>query len=70
MTARGAFPFGRPNTDRPMRTAGRQTAAAATIVGVYPSAWHVTWRAPSYLHASGRTGGVRALAVDVEPTVF
>lgn len=53
-----------------MRTA--QDPARCTVVGVYPSAWHVTWTAPAYLSEGrrDRTGGVRALAVDVEPTVF
>jgi hypothetical protein len=63
----GTFPFGRPNTPRPARTAGR---AAATVIGVYPSAFHVEWRAPAHLVAGGRSGRVRALAVDVEPEVF
>lgn len=40
------------------------------MVGVYPSAWHVAWTAPSDLVATGSTGSVAALAVDVEPTVF
>jgi hypothetical protein len=42
----------------------------AVVVGVYPSAWHVAWRAPENLVAEGRRGAVSALAVDVEPTVF
>jgi hypothetical protein len=42
----------------------------AVVVGVYPSAWHVSWRAPEKLVAEGRRGAVAALAVDVEPTVF
>lgn len=58
----GHFPFGRANSVRPARTA--TTRAQAVVIGVYPSAWHVTWRAP------GGKGGVKALAVDVEPTVF
>jgi hypothetical protein len=40
------------------------------VVGVYPSAWHVAWRAPGDLVDEGRRGAVAALAVDVEPTVF
>lgn len=70
----GVFPFGRPNTVRPMRES--VGAVRALVVGVYPSAWHVTWRAPDYLsrlsapNGRTRTGGVKALAVDVEPTVF
>lgn len=68
MADHGAFPFGRPNTVRPMRTA--TSRASATVVGVYPSAWHVNWRAPAYVTGDGRRGAVAALAVDVEPTVF
>lgn len=64
----GAFPFGRPNTVRPMRPS--EGPAQVTVVGVYPSAWHVSWTAPAYTYGSGRTGRVKALAVDVEPTVF
>ncbi len=65
----GTFPFGRPNTVRPARRA-TAVQARAVVVGVYPSAWHISWRAPAYLGTAGRTGGVAALAVDVEPTVF
>ena len=64
----GLFPFGRPNTVRPARPATRP--AKAIVVGVYPSAWHVTWTRPAFAADRGDTGGVRALAVDVEPTVF
>jgi hypothetical protein len=67
MSEWGCFPFGRPNTVRPARTANRSDAV---VVGVYPSAWHVAWRAPESLVAEGRRGAVAALAVDVEPTVF
>ncbi len=70
----GCFPFGRPNTVRPARVAARPEVV---VIGVYPSAWHVAWRAPeerrSRAPASGpapRSGAVAALAVDVEPTVF
>ena len=84
----GRFPFGRENTIRPARMAeggevdGR---AGALVVGVYPSAWHVRWAAPSRLRERAKTsergagpsrdpaarkGVVGALAVDVEPTVF
>lgn len=66
----GRFPFGRPNTERPMRPAGSSGGARAVVVGVYPSAWHVTWTAPAHLVAAGARGKVNALAVDVEPTVF
>ena len=65
----GCFPFGRPNTLRPAREPTRGPAAAA-VVGVYPSAWHVAWTAPAYLRSPSRRGTVAALAVDVEPTVF
>ena len=65
----GAFPFGRPNTVRPARLP-KKPAAAAAVVGVYPSAWHVSWRAPAHLASPTRKGSVAALAVDVEPTVF
>lgn len=63
----GSFPFGRSNSVRPARMAN---PSDATVVGVYPSAWHVAWRAPENLVAEGRRGAVAALAVDVEPTVF
>jgi hypothetical protein len=65
----GQFPFGQPNTERPMRMPAAGPAKAM-LVGVYPSAWHVRWTAPSNLRERGRTGGVSALAVDVEPQVF
>jgi hypothetical protein len=42
----------------------------AVVIGVYPSAWHVAWRAPESHVGEGRRGAVAALAVDVEPTVF
>ena len=63
----GSFPFGRPNSVRPARVADRSDAV---VVGVYPSAWHVGWRAPEKFVGEGRRGAVAALAVDVEPTVF
>lgn len=44
-----------------------QLPADALVIGVYPSAFHVEWRAPTHL---GKGRGVKALAVDVEPTVF
>lgn len=61
----GIFPFGTPNTVRPARFATASPRAA--VVGVYPSAWHVSWHAPQSARGSG---AVAALAVDVEPTVF
>jgi hypothetical protein len=39
-------------------------------IGVYPSAWHIAWRAPPHLASDARRGTIAALAVDVEPTVF
>ena len=63
----GCFPFGQPNSVRPARMVEQ---ADAVVVGVYPSAWHVAWRAPKGLVGAGRRGSVAALAVDVEPTVF
>lgn len=67
MNGSGCFPFGRPNTVRPARIAERSDAV---VVGVYPSAWHVSWTAPPSLPPAGPNRGVAALAVDVEPTVF
>lgn len=67
MTNFGRFPFGQPNTVRPARSPG---ASDAAVIGVYPSAWHVTWTAPERLRSLGASGRVQALAVDVEPTVF
>jgi hypothetical protein len=63
----GSFPFGRRNSVRPARTADR---SEVVVVGVYPSAWHIGWRAPANLVTQNRRGAVAALAVDVEPTVF
>ena len=68
MQENGVFPFGRPNTVRPARVA--TAAPRAAVVGVYPSAWHISWRAPAFARSAGRKGTVAALAVDVEPTVF
>ena len=39
----GTFPFGRPNTLRPARMPAKGRRAAATLVGVYPSALHAKW---------------------------
>lgn len=66
MSNDGAFPFGRPNTERPARMV---VEARAMVIGVYPSAWHVSWTAPD-LFGDGATHSVKAMAVDVEPTVF
>jgi hypothetical protein len=40
------------------------------VIGLHPSAFHVAWTAPKSAAGSGRTGVVKALAVDVEPTSF
>jgi hypothetical protein len=64
----GRFPFGKRNTVRPAR---RAESPRAVVIGVYPSAWHVSWSAPGALgDPTGRKGKVAALAVDVEPEVF
>jgi hypothetical protein len=60
----GRFPFGRPNTQRPMRRP--DGSAKALVVGVYPSAFHVRWDPP----AGVTTSGIASLAVDVEPVVL
>ncbi len=68
----GRFPFGRPNTARPMRPAST-SSASALVVGVYPSAFHVAWRPPADLDPRGPTVNrplISSLAVDVEPVVF
>ena len=59
--AHGRFPFGQPNTERPMRLPA-QGLPSALVLGVYPSAFHIGWRAGDQR--------ISALAVDVEPTVF
>ena len=61
----GTFPFGRPNTPRPMRMSS-SVHAKVVVVGVYPSAFHVKWTAPQRLGG----GKIAAMAVDVEPVVF
>lgn len=63
----GHFPFGQPNTVRPMR---RAEETQVLVIGTYPSAWHVTWSAPSFAKSVCLTGRIAAMAVDVEPTVF
>lgn len=68
----GRFPFGQPNTQRPMRRP--KGAARALVVGVYPSAFHIAWSPPERLDtrdvASRRRPAIGSLAVDVEPVVF
>lgn len=64
----GLFPFGQPNSVRPTRRA--LPTAKAVVIGAYPSAFHVSWKAPRYADGPGATGRVRAMAVDVEPEVF
>ena len=68
----GRFPFGAPNSARPMRRATSQ--ALALVVGVYPSAFHVAWSPPESLDPrpidQRRRPLVSSLAVDVEPVVF
>jgi len=63
MNALGRFPFGAP-----LAECGAQipTRADAFILGAYPSALHVLWRAP----IDSEFGRIHALAVDNEPTVF
>lgn len=63
MSEWGAFPFGKPNTERPARRGKR---GAVVVIGVCPSAWHVSWTAPTHLIA-GQSGGVQAMPVDVAP---
>lgn len=63
----GLFPFGQPNLERPSQLTDHPKAM---VVGLYPSAFHVSWRAPLSATGSGRTGVVKAMAVDVEPAVF
>ena len=67
----GLFPFGQPNTQRPPRLAER---SEAFVVGVYPSAFHISWTPPAMYderpEAKKRRPYIAALAVDVEPVVF
>lgn len=70
---RGVFPFGQPNLRRPMRlpSVGH---ARALVVGVYPSAFHVSWTPPPAFDtrepSHRRRPYIQSLAVDVEPIVF
>lgn len=68
----GVFPFGQINLERPMRLPAR--AVNAVVIGVYPSAFHVSWSPPPELDprpvGSRRRAFISSLAVDVEPTVF
>lgn len=68
----GRFPFGQPNTERPLRPAKGTTEVL--VVGVYPSAFHVRWTPPPDIDPRPRGERGRpylgSLAVDVEPTVF
>jgi len=71
-SSHGCFPFGRPNSERPMRRT--EATARALVVGVYPSAFHVAWSPAHELDPRPverrRQPLISALAVDVEPTVF
>ena len=58
----GAFPFGLANLWRD--PSGPNAGNPVAVLGVYPSALHVGWRAP------GEGPAISALAVDVEPEVF
>lgn len=73
MPAHGRFPFGQPNDERPARAATEERPEAL-VVGVYPSAFHVSWSPPLDLDtrpvAKRRFPFIGSLAVDVEPTVF
>jgi hypothetical protein len=65
----GRFPFGRPNTPRPVRapSSGRMRQL---VLGVYPSALHVAWTRPASGDLPTQERRVASMAVDVEPTVF
>jgi len=66
----GVFPFGAPNGPRPWRWEG-SGRPQQLLIGVYPSALHVSWRAPTHVSlGAGARGKVASLAVDVEPVVF
>ena len=65
----GTFPFGRPNTPRPVREpeAGK---IRQLVIGVYPSALHVAWTRSASAGLPTAKRRVASMAVDVEPTVF
>ncbi len=66
----GFFPFGMPNGPRDLTWKG-SGAPRLVVVGVYPSALHVSWKAPAHVaRPEGGAGRVSAMAVDVEPEVF
>jgi hypothetical protein len=60
----GTFPFGQPNAQCAPTQPSDGSEAALVVLGVYPSALHLSWRAPD-----GKAS-IAALAVDVEPSVF
>jgi uracil-DNA glycosylase len=60
----GTFPFGQPNVRRPPTLPSDSSGPVLAVLGVYPSALHLSWHAPEGDAAIG------ALAVDVEPRVF
>lgn len=68
----GRFPFGRPNTARPVRPATGD--AELLVILVYLSAFHVAWSPPLGLDPRPESKRSRpfvgSLAVDVEPVVF
>lgn len=65
----GRFPFGRPNTPRPARTPS-SGHVRQLVIGVYPSALHVSWTRPASEALPTRQRRVASMAVDVEPEVF
>lgn len=66
----GFFPFGMPNGPRDVTWKG-SGRPRLLVVGVYPSALHVSWKAPAHVERpDDGVGRVSAMAVDVEPEVF
>lgn len=69
----GHFPFGQPNSRRPMRLP-TSSPVQALVVGVYPSALHMGWSPPTSVDPrkpkDRRRRFIGSLAVDVEPVVF